>query len=215
MHAAPWAPPLAPLAHLRRGRGRAAAGARWGWRRSREGRTRSRPGQAPGCRRAPAPAAGACGPWRAAPTRPAGSRSACSGSRSLSGSDPRNAGRRGEPAPRNGGSSDGGAGPHSEADAAGFPSAPPPGQSQDWSHVARLPAGARRGAGPTGVLKGPRQPRLSVRHLLVETPRPFPCHLRGRRPLTAPREHCGGETLLWGRDLSGTRAALSQRPTRL
>lgn len=65
----------------------------------------------------------------------------------------------------------------------------PPGQSQDPGHVARLPAGVRRGAGPERRLKGAAPaPGHPVGHLSALTSRSSPPPLHG--PETAAR----GET---------------------
>lgn len=86
--------------------------------------------------------------------------------------------------------------------------ASPPGQSQDPGHVARLPAGVRRGAGPERRLKGAAPaPGHPVGHLSALTARSSPPHLHG--PETAAR----GETPRHKHDCKGD-FALGSQPLR-
>lgn len=86
--------------------------------------------------------------------------------------------------------------------------ASPPGQSQDPGHVARLPAGVRRGAGPTRRLKGAASgPGHPVGHLSALTPCSSPLTSTAPRPPpredSAPHTRLQGDAALGSRDLNG------------
>lgn len=88
------------------------------------------------------------------------------------------------------------------------PRLPPPGQSQDPGHVARLPAGVRRGAGPTRRLKGAASgPGHPVGHLSALTPCSSPLTSTAPRPPpredSAPHTRLQGDAALGSRDLNG------------